>query len=146
MLILPPSERPSGTQKPFAYPLGVPGAVSIEEAGVTLTAALEPKAPAGDLHGASDRAVLQASALEMPLLVRGRRPGDRLQPIGAPGRRKLQDLLVDRKVPRQDRDRVPIVVDRAGRIAWVAGVAVAEACRVREPEAGVVILEMRKNQ
>jgi len=146
MLILPPSARPSEAQRHFAYPLGVPGAVSIDEAGVTLAASFEPGVEVGELHGASDRAVLQASAVELPLLVRSRRPGDRLQPIGAPGRRKLQDLFVDRRVPRQDRDRVPVVVDRAGRIVWVAGVAVAEACRVREPERGVVILEMRKNQ
>lgn len=145
MLFLPPSAGPA-RPKPFAYPLGVPGAVAVEEAAVTVTAEYLPSAPAGPFEAGSTRAVLQASAIELPMLVRSRRPGDRLQPLGAPGRRKLQDLLVDRKVPRQDRDRLPIVVDRAGRIVWVAGVAVAEHCRVREPEAGVVILEMRNSQ
>ena len=124
----------------------MPGAVAVEEAAVTVTAEYLPSAPAEPLEAGSSRAVLQASAIELPMLVRSRRPGDRLQPLGAPGRRKLQDLLVDRKVPRQDRDRIPIVVDRAGRIVWVAGVAVAEHCRVREPEAGVVILEMRNSE
>jgi tRNA(Ile)-lysidine synthase len=33
----------------------------------------------------------------------------------------VQDLLVDRKVPRADRDRVPVVTDAAGRLLWVAG-------------------------
>jgi hypothetical protein len=40
---------------------------------------------------------------------------------------------------------VPVVVDREGRLVWVAGVTVAEAGRVMKPEAGVVILEMRKH-
>ena len=47
----------------------------------------------------------------LPLAVRNRRPGDRFRPLGAPGRRKVQDVFVDRKVPRNERDRVPIVVD-----------------------------------
>ena len=68
-----------------------------------------------EISAGGDVAVVQASSVMLPLTVRSRRPGDRLQPLGAPGHRKLQDLLVDRKVPRRARDRVPIVVDgRAG--------------------------------
>jgi tRNA(Ile)-lysidine synthase len=66
--------------------------------------------------------------------------------LGAPGRRKVQDVLVDRKIPRADRDRVPIVVDASGRIVWVAGVVMADECRVTAPEAGMVILELRPSE
>ena len=69
-----------------------------------------------------------------------------MRPLGAPGRRKLQDLFVDRKIPGGERGRIPVIEDAAGRILWVAGVAVAEAGRVSTPEASVVILEMRKDQ
>ena len=58
----------------------------------------------------------------MPLAVRFRRPGDRFRPPGLGGRsKKLQDYFVDRKVPRADRDRVPLVVDGDDRIVWVVG-------------------------
>jgi hypothetical protein len=54
--------------------------------------------------------------------------------------------MVDRKVPRAERDKVPIVVDAEGRIVWVAGVAMAHGCRVTAPEGSMVILElMRKD-
>jgi hypothetical protein len=53
-------------------------------------------------------------------------------------------VLVDRKVPRTERDRVPIVVDAEGRIVWVVGHAIAEPCRVTSSEAGMVILELEK--
>ena len=89
-------------------------------------------------------AVVQAASLALPLAVRNRRPGDRFRPLGAPGRRKVQDVFVDRKVPRNERDRVPIVVDADGRIVWVAGVTIAHDCRVTAPEAGVVILELKR--
>jgi tRNA(Ile)-lysidine synthase len=52
--------------------------------------------------------------------VRGRRPGDRVQSGGHA--RKLQDVLVDAKVPREARDGLPVACDRAGVAFWVAGV------------------------
>jgi tRNA(Ile)-lysidine synthase len=85
-----------------------------------------------------------AGALRLPLGVRSRRPGDRFQPIGAPGVRKLQDFLVDRKVPVRERDQVPLVVDALDRIVWVAGQSVAEAFRVLDPSQGVILLKVKR--
>lgn len=64
-----------------------------------------------------------------PLWVRSRRPGDRLRPLGLGGAKKVQDLLVDAKVPREVRDRVPLVGDEEG-VLWVVGLALDERVRV----------------
>lgn len=126
-------------------PLTLPGSVTLPEAGVTISASATPRAVwEGTTPAAGDVAVLQATSVAAPLAIRYWRPGDRFRPLGAPGRRKLQDLFVDRKLPRARRHLVPIVVDAHGHILWVAGVAMAEECRVTASEAGVVILEMRK--
>ena len=93
--------------------------------------------------GRGDVAVVQAAAIEWPLAVRRRRPGDRFRPLGAPGTRKLKDVLIDRKIPRAERDRLAVVVDAAGHIVWVARVAIAHDCRVTKPAAKVVILTVR---
>jgi tRNA(Ile)-lysidine synthase len=85
-----------------------------------------------------------AGALILPLSVRNRRPGDRFRPIGAPGARKLQDFLVDRKVPRSDRDTLPLVVDGQDRIVWVVGQSVAEGFRVLDPSQGVIFLKVKR--
>jgi len=58
--------------------------------------------------------------------------------------RKLQDFLVDRKVARTDRDRLPLVVDRDDRIIWVVGQSVAEDFRVTAPQQGVILLKARR--
>ena len=76
------------------------------------------------------------------LAVRNRRPGDRFQPPGLGGRKKLQDFFVDRKVRRDDRDRVPIVVDEADRIVWVAGYGIDEAFQVTDPGQPVLTLKV----
>ena len=90
-------------------------------------------------------AIVDARQLGDHLIVRPRRPGDRLQPLGAPGRRKVQDVLVDRKVPRDDRDRVPIVTTEKGDIVWVAGQVLADPYRVTSLTSSVVILTLRRN-
>jgi tRNA(Ile)-lysidine synthetase-like protein len=59
----------------------------------------------------------------LALAVGFRRPGLRMRPAGAPGTRKLQDILTDARVPRHLRDRLPLVF-ADGRLAWVPGVAV----------------------
>ena len=142
--VFAPPGRPAKSDRPFRHVLPVPGSVSIPEAGIVMTARLGSALEA-DRNG-RNRVMLQADAVAAPLIVRSRRSGDRMRPLGAPGRRKVQDVLVDRKVPRASRDLVPIVEDANGCVLWVAGVAVAEAGRVRRPEAGVVILEMRKDR
>jgi tRNA(Ile)-lysidine synthase len=89
-------------------------------------------------------AVIDAERVQGPLHVRSRRAGDVLRPLGLGGRKKLQDVFVDRKLPRQDRDRVAIVTDAAGRIVWVAGHVLDEGWRVTERTKSVIILKLRR--
>ena len=65
--------------------------------------------------------VADADAVRAPLLVRGVRPGDRIQPFGMTGHRKLQDVFVDRKVPTGVR-RHQAIIEADGEILWVPGV------------------------
>ena len=72
--------------------------------------------------GCDDR---QAAHLRggITLRVGYRRPGLRMRPAGGRGTRKLQDIFVDARVPREDRDSWPLVF--AGeRLAWIPGLAV----------------------
>jgi len=63
------------------------------------------------------------------LVARAWRPGDALRPLGSPGRKKLQDVFTDRKVPREERARA-VVFEAGGRILCVAGCCVEHALRL----------------
>lgn len=76
-------------------------------------------------------AYLDPEAVGPRLLVRGRRPGDRFQPLGMQQEKKLQDFFVDAKVPRAEREAVPLLCAIDGRIAWVAGQRVAHWAQAR---------------
>jgi tRNA(Ile)-lysidine synthase len=135
----------AGKPEPFRYPLPVPGEVVVPEAGCALVAetAASVGTAARAVLGTPAAVVAQLDRIERPLAVRNRRPGDRFRPLGLRGRKKLQDYFVDRKVARSERDAVPIVVDAADRIVWVAGHAIADEFRVTDPAQAVIILRLK---
>jgi tRNA(Ile)-lysidine synthase len=138
--------KPDAPNRPpniFRYSLSIPGEVALRESGCVVSAEAAPSAGSAILSN-SDVAVLQLDRCHPPLSVRNRRPGDRFRPLGLDGRKKLQDYFVDKKVPRDVRDQVPLVVDDADRIVWVAGHGIAEEFRVTDPAQAVLILRLRQ--
>ncbi len=69
-------------------------------------------------------AFVDAGRLAFPLLVRKWRRGDRLQPLGMSGSKKVSDLLTDTKVRPSGRHGVQVVTSD-GQVVWVVGVRVA---------------------
>ena len=65
--------------------------------------------------------------------VRNRRAGDRFQPLGLAGPKKLKDFLIDRKIAAEVRDRLPLLLWNDD-IVWVAGVEVSERFKVTSPQ------------
>ena len=148
-----------GFENSFSQPLSIPGEVLLADQGWVVSAEGAPNRNAGparqeDPGGRPDATAAGAPALTAevradrivsPLRVRSRQRGDRFQPPGLGGRhKKLQDYLVDRKVPLDERDRLPLVVDGDDRIVWVAGHGVGEDFRVTAPSQGVIFLKARQ--
>ena len=67
--------------------------------------------------------------LHFPLRLRTFRPGDRFQPLGMPGTKKLQDFFIDEKIPRSRRPFIPLLLNRE-EIIWIAGHRLAESVKV----------------
>jgi tRNA(Ile)-lysidine synthase len=77
--------------------------------------------------------LFDADVLAWPLVLRARRPGDRMRPRGGRGSRKLSDLLIDAKVPRAARDRLPVLATADDVVLYVPGLRpAAEAAPSRE--------------
>jgi tRNA(Ile)-lysidine synthase len=128
---------------PFRYTLPVPGSVWIAEAGATVEAAkfesgvfVQPSTSDGAM------AIVAESLLTGRLFVRSWRDGDALRPVGLGGTKKLQDLFVDRKVPRAARHRLPLVVDERDRVVWVPGHALNEVYQASAGGNAVVVLKL----
>ena len=131
------------SEAPIELRLDIPGTVEAPRGAWTVTAE-GPIAKPASIGSDATKVVIDASGIGSHLIVRYRRPGDRMHPLGAPGRKKVQDVLVDRKVPRDDRDAVPIVTTETGEIVWVAGEVLADPFRVTPLTKSVVVLTLRR--
>ena len=77
------------------------------------------------------------------LTVRGRRRGDRFQPLGMELPKKLQDFMVDSKIPRHWRDHMPLVCSPQ-HILWVVGWRIDHRARVTPSTRRVLCLEFER--
>ena len=83
--------------------------------------------------------VFDADKIRAPLFVRTRRDGDRLALLGG-GKRKLSDILIDKKVPRALRDSVPLIV-MGEEILWAVGAAPGKTCAVVSESVRALVIE-----
>jgi tRNA(Ile)-lysidine synthase len=120
----------------------VPGEVPLAGLGLRLRARVvaRHRLSSSLKSGGRDRAFLDADLMPGPLLIRGRRPGDRFVPMGGPGTRKVKSFLIDRKVNVDDRERIPLVLS-GDRIAWVVGYAIDERFKVTPTTRRILVLE-----
>lgn len=81
------------------------------------------------IGGSIFEAYFDAEQLEFPLLVRSWQEGDSFRPFGMKGRKKISDLLVDYKVPRNLKKRI-FVLENKGEIIYVLGLRSSELTRV----------------
>ncbi len=123
--------------------LAVPGRTDLP--GWSVVAEIVTPPPAEPRPRTRFEAWLDAEALGHKVVVRSRRPGDRLRPLGLGGERKLQDVLVDAKVPKEERDAVPVVCAPWG-VAWVVGHRMDERGALREGSRRALRLRFRRRR
>ncbi|MFZ5595710.1 MAG: tRNA lysidine(34) synthetase TilS [Bacillota bacterium] len=122
----------AGAGVPFyQYELEVPGITGIPESGKAIAAEIIDAACVGDPKTfPPGEAVLDMESVKGPLRVRRRMDGDVFEPFGG-GRTKLKKFLINLKVPREERDAIPIVTC-GNDIVWVAGFRPGRQFAVRE--------------
>lgn len=92
------------------------------DSAVTLAWELRDTRPNEGWQPMSDgEAAFDADQLKTPLLLRARRPGDRMKPFGLNGSKKVKDMYIDDKIPPSLRRRLPLLVDAEGEILWIPG-------------------------
>jgi tRNA(Ile)-lysidine synthase len=78
------------------------------------------------------------------LMVRCRKPGDQFQPLGLSQPKKLNEFMIDARIPRQWRERIPIVFS-PHHIIWLVGYRIDERVKVTEDTKKVLRLEFKKD-
>jgi len=124
----------------------VPGETILKEAGMVLKASMISKEEADGQSKLGlwiSFGLFDADCLTFPLFARPRKDGDFFHPSGFGGRKKLQDFFVDLKVPRDERNRIPIITSGED-IIWVAGNRGDERFKVHEGTTKVLKIDIKK--
>ncbi|UOR10672.1 tRNA lysidine(34) synthetase TilS [Halobacillus amylolyticus] len=66
--------------------------------------------------------------VKLPLIVRTRKPGDRIALKGMNGSKKVKDIFIDQKVPAYKREEWPLVTDSDGQVLWLVGLRKRREC------------------
>ena len=77
------------------------------------------------------------------LIVRSRRAGDRFQPLGLDQPKKVNEFMIDAKIPRAWRQRIPIVCSPE-HIVWVVGWRIDDRVKVSEKTKQILCLEFKR--
>ncbi|MFG6150756.1 tRNA lysidine(34) synthetase TilS [Halobacillus sp. B23F22_1] len=87
--------------------------------------------------------VCDSHHVSLPLIVRNRKPGDRMILRGMNGSKKVKDIFIDQKIPAQLRDTWPLVTDQDGQVLWLVGLKKGEGC-TRNPSGTWLRLQYKK--
>jgi tRNA(Ile)-lysidine synthase len=99
--------------------------------------------PKGQPFMDKNAAYLDYESVTFPIKIRYREDGDTFIPFGMKGEKKLKDFFIDEKVPKFDRDRIPLVTD-GDRIAWVCGWRIDERFRVSDNSKNILMLKVER--
>jgi tRNA(Ile)-lysidine synthase len=99
--------------------------------------------PPGKITEGGYTAYFDAAAAGKKMTVRRCLPGDRFQPLGMAREKKLNRFMIDARIPRAWRKRIPIVC-AGGQILWVVGYRMDARFKVTPDTKKVLRLEFRQ--
>jgi tRNA(Ile)-lysidine synthase len=135
LIVLP--EMPCAMR--FSLPVAVPGETPTPLGMLRMTPLDAP--PEELLRHSPLVQYADADALPGGIVARTRLPGDTIHPLGAPGRRKLQDFLTDRKIGRWQRDSL-LLLAHGSDVLWVAGYALSDSLKITKQTKNVIKFEI----
>lgn len=114
----------------FEYQIKKFEPVVIKETGATIEFTEMPVEKASDYRYAGQHiSFFDKDTLSFPMVIRNFRSGDAFKPLGAGGTQKVKKFFIDKKVPRSERIKCPILVSR-GKIIWVVGYRMDESVKI----------------
>lgn len=128
--------RKLGEVAPFRFPVTVPGETLAEEFGWQI------EATPSSAPGSNSRTGLQTTLQKVAgqLYFRSLQAGDKMQPLGFEGHRKIVDMMSDLKLTKAVRERLPIICDMVGPV-WVPGVCVDARVASSTQNGNVILLQ-----
>lgn len=131
------SKRGEKKHKPFFYNIAKQEITKVYEVSGTLESSVISQdefiklAVKKNINESSFTQFFNLDSFEGDTQIRSRLEGDRIRPYNANGEKKLKDYFIDQKIPREQRDLIPLVA-QGNKIIWIVGMRTSEEFRARE--------------
>lgn len=129
------------TGQSYEKQVAVPSSILLPN-GYMITCEIADRCPAG-LSG-NNVFVMPHSSVNMPLLIRTRKQGDKIKLKGMNGTKKVKDIFIDAKVPINKRNSWPVLEDGCGNILWLPGLKKSSFEESRLPKGDYVVLQYKE--
>lgn len=93
-----------------------------------------------DIKKGSNTIYIDFNKIKGKLSLRNRRNGDKIVPLGMKGRKKVKDYFIDKKVPREKRDRIPLLADEEN-IIWILGYKLSDLYKISDKTEKILAIE-----
>ncbi|MBN2516843.1 MAG: tRNA lysidine(34) synthetase TilS [Deltaproteobacteria bacterium] len=123
----------------YYYDIFIPGTVKIKEAGLTIDFSCIGIEQID--FNAENTVFMDYDSLTFPLIIRNIRAGDRMQPLGLGGTKKVKSIFIDKKIPRSKRGKTPLLVDQIS-VLWIPGIKLSDRVRVTDATKTVLRAEI----
>ncbi|WP_134702195.1 tRNA lysidine(34) synthetase TilS [Ammoniphilus sp. YIM 78166] len=136
---------PEDLKKSYCYIIGIPGRTYIKEIKAWLTAEIRHGDMILNQLESKQEALFDLDQLMGPVVIRSRHPGDRMKILGMEGTKKVKDILIDEKIPRQEREALPLLADDQS-VLWIPGIRRSGRALVTAHTSRQLVLRLTKDK
>ncbi|KKQ78443.1 MAG: tRNA(Ile)-lysidine synthase, partial [Parcubacteria group bacterium GW2011_GWC2_38_7] len=119
--------------------LALPGETKLPFLRKTLNALVLPRDSVKFIVNDKRIGIFDFEKIETPVIVRTKKNGDRFTPFGMKGSKKLKDFFIDRKIPGENREKIPLLLS-CGEIIWVVGERISDKFKVTQSTKEVLLV------
>ena len=116
--------------------------IILEELGIKIEAHRISKEKSKMFSTGANSKSFDVDKISGKLVIRNRRNGDKIKPLGLGGTKKIKDILIDSKVPLENRNNIPIICDDE-KILWLVGHCISEEAKISESTEEVIRISIK---
>ena len=77
--------------------------------------------------------------LKLPLYIRTKRDGDKMQVKGMEGTKKIGDIFTNEKISVRERNEWPVVIDAEDNIVWLPGLKKSKFDKQKDEKYDIIL-------
>ena len=77
--------------------------------------------------------------------IRYRKDGDRITPLGMKGSKKLKDIFIDMKIPKEKRDEIPLIQFNDD-ISWIVGIKMSDKFKITKETKHILKVSVKRKE